>query len=291
MPPPNCVGPASRSPRGGRGWGGRYREVGAAGGHMLTRRRTTAHVDLARLALVEPRRAGVSAGPGHLIAPLCVLAVGAAFVAEVMVGGDNVTLGALAVVPVLASSMLRARSLTLIVVAFAMVLQVWGVAAEVINRDAAGMQIAVYLLTMALSALQQSRSPQAAIEAARRGHLVAAQPVAPAPVFEAEPPAVLRVTGVQAPPTLSAVLLPDTIAQRLTPRERDVVVLAVRGYTAREIGGRLFIGERTVETHLGNAYGKLGVRSKLELVRLASTLSGNSPEFRTGTEAPAKATA
>jgi DNA-binding CsgD family transcriptional regulator len=34
----------------------------------------------------------------------------------------------------------------------------------------------------------------------------------------------------------------------------------------------LFIGERTVETHLANAYTKLGVASKLDLVRRASEL-------------------
>jgi len=58
----------------------------------------------------------------------------------------------------------------------------------------------------------------------------------------------------------------------LTPRERDVVRLAVEGRTAREIGARLHIGERTVETHLANAYVKLGVASRLDLVRRAPDL-------------------
>jgi DNA-binding CsgD family transcriptional regulator len=44
----------------------------------------------------------------------------------------------------------------------------------------------------------------------------------------------------------------------------------VQGQTAREIAKQLFISERTVETHLASAYGKLGVRSKLDLVRRAS---------------------
>ena len=56
----------------------------------------------------------------------------------------------------------------------------------------------------------------------------------------------------------------------LTERERQVTRLAARGYTAREIGDELHIGRRTVETHLANAYDKLGVRSKRELVRAAS---------------------
>lgn len=58
----------------------------------------------------------------------------------------------------------------------------------------------------------------------------------------------------------------------LTRREREVVVLAARGRTAPEIADLLHIGERTVETHLANAYPKLGVRSKLELVKQAVAL-------------------
>jgi ATP/maltotriose-dependent transcriptional regulator MalT len=60
--------------------------------------------------------------------------------------------------------------------------------------------------------------------------------------------------------------------EALTPREREVVRLASEGCSAREIAARLFIGERTVETHLANAYAKLGVASKLDLIRRASEL-------------------
>jgi DNA-binding CsgD family transcriptional regulator len=55
--------------------------------------------------------------------------------------------------------------------------------------------------------------------------------------------------------------------ESLTDRERDVALLARRGHTAREIGERLFIGRRTVESHLQTIYSKLGVRSKRDLVR------------------------
>jgi class 3 adenylate cyclase/DNA-binding CsgD family transcriptional regulator len=58
----------------------------------------------------------------------------------------------------------------------------------------------------------------------------------------------------------------------LTKREREVAALAIEGLSAKEIGQRLFIGERTVETHLANAYSKLGVRSRVELARKASEL-------------------
>lgn len=58
----------------------------------------------------------------------------------------------------------------------------------------------------------------------------------------------------------------------LTPREREVAALAAQGFTAREIGERLFIGRRTVETHLATSYAKLGVDSKRELIRRAAEL-------------------
>lgn len=58
----------------------------------------------------------------------------------------------------------------------------------------------------------------------------------------------------------------------LTAREAEVARLAAAGLTAREIAEALFLGERTVETHLANAYAKLGVRTKRELVRRAAEL-------------------
>jgi DNA-binding CsgD family transcriptional regulator len=59
----------------------------------------------------------------------------------------------------------------------------------------------------------------------------------------------------------------------LTSRELEVVQLAIEGLPTREIGERLFIGRRTVETHLTNAYAKLGIRSRVELVRIADQIA------------------
>ena len=58
----------------------------------------------------------------------------------------------------------------------------------------------------------------------------------------------------------------------LTARQRDVARLAAEGRTARQIAERLEIGHRTVETHLVKVYAKLGISSKLELVRRATEL-------------------
>jgi pimeloyl-ACP methyl ester carboxylesterase/DNA-binding CsgD family transcriptional regulator len=56
----------------------------------------------------------------------------------------------------------------------------------------------------------------------------------------------------------------------LSRREREVAVLAVRGQTAAEIAEGLFLSKRTVDSHLATIYVKLGVDSKLELVRRAA---------------------
>jgi len=58
----------------------------------------------------------------------------------------------------------------------------------------------------------------------------------------------------------------------LTRREREVARLAATGMSAREIAESLFVGKRTVETHLASVYAKLGVDSKLQLVRRATEL-------------------
>ncbi len=58
----------------------------------------------------------------------------------------------------------------------------------------------------------------------------------------------------------------------LTRREREVARLAATGMSAKEIAQALFVGKRTVETHLASVYAKLGVDSKLQLVRRAGEL-------------------
>ncbi len=73
----------------------------------------------------------------------------------------------------------------------------------------------------------------------------------------------LRELGKPGHRAVAALLGPE----RLTPREHQVVALAVEGHTAREIGQRLFISPRTVESHLSMAYAKLGVGSRVDLVR------------------------
>jgi DNA-binding CsgD family transcriptional regulator len=53
----------------------------------------------------------------------------------------------------------------------------------------------------------------------------------------------------------------------LTESERRVAVLVAEGRTNREVAAALFLGERTVASHLSHIYAKLGVRSRTELAR------------------------
>ena len=53
--------------------------------------------------------------------------------------------------------------------------------------------------------------------------------------------------------------------EALTAAERRVADLAASGLTNRDIAQALFVTEKTVETHLGHIYDKLGVRSRYKL--------------------------
>jgi DNA-binding CsgD family transcriptional regulator len=57
-------------------------------------------------------------------------------------------------------------------------------------------------------------------------------------------------------------------ADVLTGRERDVAGLAAVQCTDREIAIRLGMSVRTVGTHLGRVYAKLGITGRAELARL-----------------------
>ncbi len=55
----------------------------------------------------------------------------------------------------------------------------------------------------------------------------------------------------------------------LTPRERQVIQAAADGLTARQIGRRLGMSERTVTTHLTRIYRKLGVSNRVAALAAA----------------------
>jgi DNA-binding NarL/FixJ family response regulator len=62
---------------------------------------------------------------------------------------------------------------------------------------------------------------------------------------------------------------PPESTEALTPREIEVLKLIVQGYTNRQIGEELNISFRTAESHRASLSEKLGLHSRVELVRYA----------------------
>jgi DNA-binding NarL/FixJ family response regulator len=55
----------------------------------------------------------------------------------------------------------------------------------------------------------------------------------------------------------------------LTPAEEKVFWEVIQGFTNKQIGDRLFISPRTVQTHLSNILSKLHLESRAQLIRYA----------------------
>jgi PAS domain S-box-containing protein len=76
----------------------------------------------------------------------------------------------------------------------------------------------------------------------------------------------------------------------LTPRETEVLELLSTEATASKMAEHLSVSVRTVETHLANAYRKLGVRTKedaaTEFGRLTGAVAGLQPDFEDGAAQP-----
>jgi DNA-binding NarL/FixJ family response regulator len=79
------------------------------------------------------------------------------------------------------------------------------------------------------------------------------------------------------PPSISPALLADLVGNdaeqplhRLTPREREIFDLLIRGHSNDEISAQLFIARRTVETHRQRIMKKLAAHSILDMIRVAA---------------------
>ena len=71
-------------------------------------------------------------------------------------------------------------------------------------------------------------------------------------------------------PTAAAKLAEGVARVQLTPRELATLRLMADGRSNKEIAGELGISERTVKTHLGHLFEKLGVTSRTEAVKVAA---------------------
>jgi DNA-binding NarL/FixJ family response regulator len=71
-------------------------------------------------------------------------------------------------------------------------------------------------------------------------------------------------------PAAAAKLAEGVTRVQLTPRELSTLRLIADGRSNKEIASELHISERTVKTHLGHLFDKLGVTSRTEAVKIAT---------------------
>lgn len=55
----------------------------------------------------------------------------------------------------------------------------------------------------------------------------------------------------------------------LTPRELEILALAMQGKNAREMGDALCVSWRTIQFHMRNVHGKLDTKTTMQAVREA----------------------
>jgi DNA-binding NarL/FixJ family response regulator len=67
----------------------------------------------------------------------------------------------------------------------------------------------------------------------------------------------------------SALAMSESVGDRLTSREREIVQLLAEGKSSKEVASFLFISVKTAETHRANVMRKLDLHSVSDLVRYA----------------------
>ncbi len=213
-----------------------------AGGHL-----NRAKLNPGRL-LIRPY--ALAGNPKELLVTLlCLAFLGAIFTAEIFT--PDVVVGAFALLPLLAAIWVLSARMAALVAMSASVLFVLAVAIETNNRTTV-ILVGVAVFIPALIARLYAKGI--------------------ASLLTSRPHTRPSISSWTAPPALDGVDGSALGLRSLTRRELEVARLAAEGYTAAEIGGRLNIGNRTVESHLASAYSKLRIRSRLQLMRMASRL-------------------
>jgi DNA-binding NarL/FixJ family response regulator len=73
---------------------------------------------------------------------------------------------------------------------------------------------------------------------------------------------------------------PDSVIDRLTPREREILSLAAKGLAGKQIARILGIRPKTVERHKTRTYSKLGVPNQAAAVGLLAREASDDGELR-----------
>ena len=84
----------------------------------------------------------------------------------------------------------------------------------------------------------------------------------------------LRALGVRR--RVAAAEKPATGWEAMTKSELAVAQLVADGLTNREVAERLYVSPHTVNTHLRHVFAKLGIKSRVDLTRLATERGGKS---------------
>jgi DNA-binding CsgD family transcriptional regulator len=136
-------------------------------------------------------------------------------------------------------------------------------------QEGAGLPLAIWMVAsavrkalMAQSDRDQAMVPRLCIKA-RSGRWLTLQGA----LTEAKPgqPGGTMIFIEPAGPRAMAWL--KTSAYGLTPREREVVELVLRGASGKQISDTLYISEYTVQGHLSNIFDKVGVRGRRALIK------------------------
>jgi DNA-binding CsgD family transcriptional regulator len=191
---------------------------------------------------VSTARDGSGGRAKPALAVLTVAAIGLFFAAELAAPRD-VPLGAAVLVPVLVSCFFLDRRLSVAILGLAVFTRAVVATVGDTSIGLAAIESASYIGSVAVALAHRRRAgfiPTRAL----------VDDVVPSGSVPNISPASLEASG-------------------LTHRERQVLDMAMHGLTATQIGERLYIGRRTVETHFGRAYSKLGGRTKRELIARA----------------------
>jgi DNA-binding CsgD family transcriptional regulator len=204
-----------------------------------------------------PSRRASAGGPAKPIAVLLVVAsIALLFVAE-LAAPRSLTLGTTVILPVLVSCFVLGQRWAAAVLGLAVLTRVVAAIVGDTTIGLAALEVTSYVGCTAIALAHIRRAPSVP---------------ARTPFVDVVSPRPERNLSDEA-----------LEASGLTERERQVIDIAIQGLTAKQIGERLFIGRRTVETHLGRAREKLGVRTKRELIAQIYDTRGEPP---TGSSLP-----